>query len=73
LGIARALYRGRPILIFDEATNALDAKTEEQIMDGLALERARTNLSAIVITHNPAVLDRCDRVYAMTGGATRPL
>jgi ABC-type multidrug transport system fused ATPase/permease subunit len=73
LGIARALYRGRPILIFDEATNALDAATEERIMEGLAFERARTRLSTIVITHNPAVLDRCDRVYAMTDGATRPL
>lgn len=71
LGIARALYRARPILILDEATNALDVTTETRIMDGLAGEQARSSLSVIVITHNPDVLDRCDRVYGMPNGMMR--
>ena len=30
IGIARALYRDTPLIIFDEATNALDEKTEDK-------------------------------------------
>ena len=35
IGIARALFRDPSILILDEATDALDHKTESQILDYL--------------------------------------
>ena len=37
LGIARALYRNAPILVFDEPTSALDKKTEAVIKERLKL------------------------------------
>ncbi len=37
LGIARALYRNSPILVFDEPTSALDKKTEAVIKERLKL------------------------------------
>ena len=35
IGIARALYRDTPLIIFDEATNALDEKTEDKIYQNI--------------------------------------
>ena len=35
IGIARALYQNRNILIFDEATNALDENLESKIVSNL--------------------------------------
>ena len=32
IGIARALYNNSSLLIFDEATNALDTQTEKEII-----------------------------------------
>lgn len=50
MAIARALYRQPKLLIFDEATNALDSQTEDQIF--LTLDRLRKNgLTIIVISH----------------------
>ena len=35
IGIARALYRGRKILVLDEATSSLDLDTEASIMNSI--------------------------------------
>lgn len=49
IGLARALYRSSPILILDESTNALDEKSERQILNDLLSIR---DLTLICITHN---------------------
>jgi len=56
IGLARALYRDPPVLVLDETTNALDAQTERQVIDGLlALEPRRT----IVFVSHKASVARC--------------
>ena len=62
IGIARALYSSPKILILDEATNALDEKTEKEIFYNLKEIQKKLNLTIIMISHNSSI-DMCDKVY----------
>jgi len=65
IGIARALYKGAPLLVLDEATNALDEATEAKVLSALFADSDRT---IIVIAHRASALQRCDRVVTLSGG-----
>ncbi len=68
VAIARALA-ARPSLVFaDEPTGNLDAKTGEAIMDLLFARRAEAGATLVVITHDPALAERCERVIALADG-----
>ena len=64
IGIARALYKKPQIIIFDEATNALDTLTEKSIMKSIyKLKRKKT---LIIISHNKSILNECDKIYEIS-------
>jgi ABC-type multidrug transport system fused ATPase/permease subunit len=66
LGIARALYRDPPVLIMDEATNALDTITERAVMDAVAnLAHKKT---IILIAHRIATVRYCDLIFLLERG-----
>ena len=65
LGIARALYKDREVIILDEATNALDKKNEQVIFDALSKIE---NLTLIIISHNKDVLMKCDKIFLLKDG-----
>ncbi|MGW8189828.1 ABC transporter ATP-binding protein [Sphingomonas hankookensis] len=68
VAIARALA-GRPALVFaDEPTGNLDRATGHAIMDLLFERRAATKATLLVITHDPALAERCDRVVELADG-----
>jgi putative ABC transport system ATP-binding protein len=68
VAIARALAP-RPALVFaDEPTGNLDAATGAAIMDLLFARRAETGATLIVITHDPALAERCERVITLADG-----
>ena len=60
LAIARAVFSNRPVLLLDEATSALDEATERQLLENL---HALSDRTVVIVTHRPAALDFCDRVY----------
>lgn len=61
IGIARALYKKPEIIIFDEATNALDANSENEILKTInALKKDNT---IIIVSHKDSILDYCDRIF----------
>lgn len=66
VGIARALYQNRDILVLDEATSALDQRNESKILSTLANLRGKKTI--IMVTHNENSLSLCDRVYRMENG-----
>jgi putative ABC transport system ATP-binding protein len=68
IGVARALL-GRPGLIAaDEPTASLDAEAGRIVIDLLLSQVAVTGATLIVVTHDPAVLSRLQRVYHLRGG-----
>lgn len=71
LAIARALLKQAPILLLDEATAALDAETEQQVLKSLSETGA--DRATLVITHRPGVLELCDRVYRLENGSLTPV
>ena len=66
IGIARALYNNPQIIIFDEATNALDNQTEADVMD--ALNNIRKDITIIIIAHRLNTLKNCDIIYKLDKG-----
>ena len=60
IGIARALYRDNDILIFDEATNSLDEKTADEILNNILNIKDKT---IIIVSHNLGNLEKCDHLY----------
>jgi putative ABC transport system ATP-binding protein len=68
VAIARALA-ARPALVFaDEPTGNLDAATGATIMDLLFARRAETGATLVIITHDAALAERCERVVTLADG-----
>jgi ABC-type multidrug transport system fused ATPase/permease subunit len=66
IGIARALIRDNPILILDEPTAALDAESEESVIE--ALERLMEGRTVITIAHRLSTLRNADRIIVIKDG-----
>ena len=58
IGIARAIYEDKPIIILDEATNSIDNESKIEITNKLL------NLDSTIITisHDHEILKKCDKV-----------
>ena len=67
VAIARALVNGPDVVLADEPTGNLDTKTGDGILDVLA-ERHRLGLSMVMVTHDPTIAARADRVVKMVDG-----
>jgi putative ABC transport system ATP-binding protein len=68
VAIARAIAPRPPLVFADEPTGNLDAATGEAITDLLFARRAETGATLVVITHDPALAERCGRVLTMADG-----
>jgi ATP-binding cassette, subfamily B, bacterial len=64
--IARAILKNAPILILDEATSSLDAKSEIEVQD--ALEKLMKNKLVIIIAHRFSTLQNVDHVIVLDNG-----
>jgi ATP-binding cassette subfamily B protein len=67
LGIARAIYKGSPVLVLDEASSALDEATEEAVFAGLE-ELRKQGRTLIIIAHRLSTIARCDSVVRLHAG-----
>src|SRR5437762_10148107 len=65
--IARALINEPLILLADEPTGALDSKTGQQILQ-LFDELVQAGKTIILVTHDPSVAHRCQRVIRLHDG-----
>ena len=67
VAMARALVNGPDVVLADEPTGNLDTKTGDGILDVLA-ERHRLGLSMVMVTHDPTIAARANRVVKMVDG-----
>ena len=68
LAIARAVLGGAPVLLLDECTSALDAETEQKVLQRLKALPGRT---CIAVTHRTAAMALCDWRLEVDGGKIR--
>ena len=66
--IARALVNDPAIVWADEPTGALDSKTADEIMTLMRELNEWKRLTFVLVTHDPGVGDRCDRIVRMRDG-----
>lgn len=67
ISIARVLLRNAPVVIFDEATAALDNNAQEDIIDLIfKLLKGRT---VIIIAHRLKVIKKCDNIIVLEDGS----
>lgn len=64
--IARAILKDAPILILDEATSSLDAKSENSVQN--ALDNLMRNKLVIIIAHRFSTITNVDRIIVLDQG-----
>ncbi|MGW5740476.1 thiol reductant ABC exporter subunit CydD [Amycolatopsis sp. NPDC003861] len=63
VALARAVLLDRPLILLDEPTEGVDAETEAAIVE--RLPKVLAGRTAVIVSHHPAVLARCDRVISL--------
>lgn len=66
VAIARALASHRPIILADEPTGQLDARTSTTVLE--AMIGAHGERTVVIVTHDPEVAQRCDVVLELRDG-----
>ncbi len=69
IAIARAIYKDPEILFFDEFTSAIDAKTEQEIID--EIEKISDNKTIIIIAHRSTTISKCKNVWQLEKGVIK--
>jgi ABC-type multidrug transport system fused ATPase/permease subunit len=67
IAIARAILRGTPILVLDEATSSVDTETESEIQ--IAIDRLAGSRTILVIAHRLSTVMRADQILVMKEGS----
>jgi ABC-type lipoprotein export system ATPase subunit len=68
VAIARALANNPRVLLADEPTGSLDSDSAGRALALLASLRDRYGMTVIVVSHDPAVADRADRIVHLVDG-----
>lgn len=68
VAIARAMVNRPALLLADEPTGALDSATSRVVMDLFHELHAAYHTTIVLITHNPALADECERVLTLRDG-----
>lgn len=65
VAIARALLADPVLFLADEPTGNLDLETSEKVFELMRECHNKRGLTSVIVTHNPDLAARCDRVVVM--------
>lgn len=68
VGLARAIVTQPRLLLADEPTGNLDQDTGAKVIDLMLALAAEQGTSVLLITHDPGLARRADRILTLTGG-----
>ena len=68
VALARALVPDPAILVADEPTGNLDEATGREIIDLMFARYAERDMTLVLVTHDPELAARCDRVIRLRSG-----
>jgi putative ABC transport system ATP-binding protein len=68
VAIARAVAPRPEILFADEPTGNLDGATSGAVIELLFARQAESGATLVIITHDPALAERCDRIVEIRDG-----
>tara|TARA_A100001011_G_scaffold149037_1_gene157208 strand:- start:18866 stop:19594 length:729 start_codon:yes stop_codon:yes gene_type:complete len=68
VALARAFATKPAILLADEPTGNLDQKTGKKVMDLMFELHSANNTTMLLISHDPALANRCDRIISLADG-----
>jgi len=69
VALCRAFASAPTLLFADEPTANLDQKTANEVIEHLFKERSNTKTSMVLVTHDPVLAKRCDRVLQLDQGS----
>jgi ABC-type lipoprotein export system ATPase subunit len=72
VAVARALGNDPRLLLADEPTGALDSDSAQRVLDLLEDVRGRRGMTMLVVTYDPLIGERADRVLHMRDGRLVP-
>ena len=72
VAVARALVNEPLVLLADEPSGNLDTQTGERLHDVLFGLRTKRELSLVLVTHNPDLAGRADRMLRLQDGRLQP-
>ena len=67
VAIARAIVNEPSMILADEPTGALDTKTSAEVM-ALFKSLNEQGRTVIIVTHDPKVAEKCDRIIEISDG-----
>lgn len=68
VAIARALVLNPPLVLADEPTGNLDTASSDEVFALLRRMHAELNISFVIVTHDPRLAARCDRIIELVDG-----
>ena len=66
ISIARAILKGSPIILLDEATSSLDAESEQIVQN--AITNLTKNKTTLVIAHRLSTIHNADKIFVLNQG-----